>query len=98
VKGDDDYEKVTQRNSAEHSLHEGRLGYLSGNHGSELWNQGRFIGEGQSCSERATKKMKRVFRAFGYVDANGVIQMKGRTACEINTTQELVAVELMFRA
>jgi len=42
------------------------------------------------------KKMKRVLRSLGHVDANGVIQMKGRTACEINTTQELVAVELMF--
>jgi len=42
------------------------------------------------------KKMKRVLRHLGHVDANGVIQMKGRTACEINTAHELVVVELVF--
>jgi len=42
------------------------------------------------------KKMKRVLRQLGGVDANGVIQMKGRTACEINTANELVVVELIF--
>lgn len=42
------------------------------------------------------KKMKRVLRQLGHVDANGVIQTKGRTACEINTSNELVVVELMF--
>ena len=40
--------------------------------------------------------MKRVLRQLGHVDANGVIQTKGRTACEINTANELVVVELMF--
>ena len=33
---------------------------------------------------------------LGHVDANGVIQTKGRTACEINTANELVVVELIF--
>ena len=42
------------------------------------------------------KKMKRVLRQLGHVDAHGVIQTKGRTACEINTANELVVVELMF--
>lgn len=42
------------------------------------------------------KKMKRVLKKLGHVDANGVIQTKGRTACEINTADELVVVELMF--
>jgi len=42
------------------------------------------------------KKMKRVLRQLGHVDANGVIQTKGRTACEINTANELVVVELIF--
>ncbi len=42
------------------------------------------------------KKMKRVLRQLGHVDANGVIQTKGRTACEVNTANELVVVELMF--
>lgn len=42
------------------------------------------------------KKMKRVLRKLGHVDGNGVIQTKGRTACEINTADELVVVELIF--
>ena len=42
------------------------------------------------------RKMKRVLRQLGHVDANGVIQMKGRTACEINTANELVVVEMVF--
>ena len=42
------------------------------------------------------KKMKKVLRRLGHVDANGVIQTKGRTACEINTANELVVVELIF--
>jgi ATP-dependent RNA helicase DOB1 len=42
------------------------------------------------------KKMKKVLRRLGHVDASGVIQMKGRTACEINTANELVVVELIF--
>ena len=40
--------------------------------------------------------MKRVLKRLGHVDANGVIQTKGRTACEINTANELVVVELIF--
>jgi ATP-dependent RNA helicase DOB1 len=40
--------------------------------------------------------MKKVLRRLGHVDANGVIQTKGRTACEINTANELVVVELIF--
>jgi len=42
------------------------------------------------------KKMKRVLKKLGHVDANGVIQTKGRTACEINTADELVVTELIF--
>ena len=42
------------------------------------------------------KKMKRVLKRLGHVDADGVIQTKGRTACEINTADELVVVELIF--
>merc|ERR1712125_264063 len=34
--------------------------------------------------------MKKVLRLLGHVDADGVIQTKGRTACEINTPVELV--------
>ena len=42
------------------------------------------------------KKMKKVLKKLGHVDANGVIQTKGRTACEVNTADELVVVELIF--
>ena len=42
------------------------------------------------------RKMKKVLRRLGHVDAAGVIQTKGRTACEINTANELVVVELIF--
>jgi ATP-dependent RNA helicase DOB1 len=56
--------------------------------------------DARSCQTMAMKddlkKMKRVLKRLGHVDANGVIQTKGRTACEINTADELVVVELMF--
>lgn len=42
------------------------------------------------------KQMKRVLKKLGHVDAQGVIQTKGRTACEINTADELLVVELIF--
>ena len=42
------------------------------------------------------KKMKKVLKHMGHVDGQGVIQLKGRTACEINTANELVATELTF--
>jgi ATP-dependent RNA helicase DOB1 len=42
------------------------------------------------------RKMKRVLKELGHVDGQGVIQTKGRTACEINTANELVVVELVF--
>lgn len=56
--------------------------------------------EARSCQTMVMKddlrKMKRVLKELGHVDASGVIQTKGRTACEINTANELVVVELMF--
>jgi len=42
------------------------------------------------------KRMKRVLREAGHVDEAGVIQTKGRSACEINTGDELVVTELLF--
>jgi ATP-dependent RNA helicase DOB1 len=51
----------------------------------------------QTLSMKDTmKKMKRALKKLGHVDANGVIQTKGRTACEINTAHELIVVELIF--
>ncbi len=56
--------------------------------------------EARSCQTMAMKddlkKMKRVLKKLGHVDANGVIQTKGRTACELNTADELVVTELIF--
>ena len=67
----------------------------------DLLEQAKVIrNEARSCQGMVMrdelKKMKRVLRHLGHVDANGVIQTKGRTACEINTANELVVVELMF--
>lgn len=42
------------------------------------------------------KKMKRVLRRLGYVDADNVLQAKGRVACEINSADELLCTELIF--
>lgn len=42
------------------------------------------------------RRMKRVLRRLGHVDEDNVVQMKGRTACEINTADELLVTELIF--
>ena len=42
------------------------------------------------------KNMKRVLRKLGHVNTEGVIQTKGRTACEVSTADELVVVEMIF--
>jgi len=42
------------------------------------------------------KRMKRVLRRLGFVDAENVLQLKGRVACEINTVDELVTTEMIF--
>lgn len=56
--------------------------------------------EARACQTLVMKddlrKMKRVLRELGHVDGAGVIQTKGRAACEVNTANELVVVELLF--
>lgn len=42
------------------------------------------------------RRRKRVLRRLGHCDSEGVIQLKGRVACEINTCDELVVTELIF--
>jgi ATP-dependent RNA helicase DOB1 len=42
------------------------------------------------------KAMKRVLRRLGYISAEGVIELKGKVACEINAGDELLLSELMF--
>ena len=67
----------------------------------DLLDQAKLLrNEAMSCQtismKEDLKKMKRVLKKLGHVDAMGVIQTKGRTACEVNTADELVVVELIF--
>ncbi|TDH64991.1 hypothetical protein CCR75_000217 [Bremia lactucae] len=39
---------------------------------------------------------RRVLRRLEFVDKEGVIQRKGRTACEVSTTDELLVTEMIF--
>jgi ATP-dependent RNA helicase DOB1 len=41
-------------------------------------------------------RMKRVLRRLACVDAEDVVQLKGRVACEVNSADELLCTELMF--
>lgn len=53
--------------------------------------------ESQSVTMRAElKKMMRVLRRVGYISANGVLETKGRFACELNTGDELVLTDMIF--
>ena len=38
----------------------------------------------------------RVLEALEFIDEDRVVQLKGRTACEMNTSDELIATELIF--
>lgn len=42
------------------------------------------------------KKMKRVLRRLGFMNEDGVVEVKGRLACEVNTADELVITELLL--
>eukprot|EP00871_Galdieria_phlegrea_P005458 jgi/Galph1/5913/GphlegSOOS_G4559.1 len=42
------------------------------------------------------KRMLRVLRRLGFINQENVVERKGRTACEVNTADELVLTELMF--
>eukprot|EP01129_Flabellula_baltica_P006607 TRINITY_DN2487_c0_g3_i1.p1 TRINITY_DN2487_c0_g3~~TRINITY_DN2487_c0_g3_i1.p1 ORF type:complete len:1028 (-),score=306.38 TRINITY_DN2487_c0_g3_i1:34-3093(-) len=42
------------------------------------------------------KSMKRVLRRLGYTDKDNIVDLKGRVACEINCSDVLVLVELIF--
>lgn len=39
---------------------------------------------------------KEVLRTLGYVDENETVNVKGRVACEVNTSDELIATEIVF--
>ena len=40
--------------------------------------------------------MMRVLRRLGFIDNENVVQLKGRTACEISACDELLVAELIF--
>ncbi|MQL74862.1 hypothetical protein Taro_007241, partial [Colocasia esculenta] len=42
------------------------------------------------------KNRSRVLKKLGHIDADGVVQLKGRAACLIDTADELLVTELMF--
>ncbi|KAF1791552.1 P-loop containing nucleoside triphosphate hydrolase [Phytophthora cactorum] len=42
------------------------------------------------------RRRRRVLRRLEFVDKEGVIQRKGRTACEVSTTDELLVTEMIF--
>ncbi|EEB07295.1 ATP-dependent RNA helicase DOB1 [Schizosaccharomyces japonicus yFS275] len=42
------------------------------------------------------KSRRRVLRRLGYINEDGVIDIKGRVACEISTGDELVLTEMIF--
>eukprot|EP01138_Halocafeteria_seosinensis_P005595 gb/GECG01005718.1/.p1 GENE.gb/GECG01005718.1/~~gb/GECG01005718.1/.p1 ORF type:complete len:1094 (+),score=200.14 gb/GECG01005718.1/:1-3282(+) len=42
------------------------------------------------------RRMKRVLRRLKHIDDDNIVQMKGKTACEINTADELLVTELIF--
>ncbi|XP_044373877.1 DExH-box ATP-dependent RNA helicase DExH10 isoform X2 [Triticum aestivum] len=42
------------------------------------------------------KNRSRVLKILGHIDADGVLQLKGRAACLIDTGDELLVTELMF--
>ena len=55
------------------------------------------IAAARTLAQRDTlRRMKRVLRRLGHIDADNVVQTKGRVACEINTADELLCTELVF--
>ena len=42
------------------------------------------------------RAMKKVLRKLGFTNKENVVQMKGRVACEINASDELLLTEMMF--
>lgn len=42
------------------------------------------------------KCMKRVMRRLNFLDKDDIVQMKGKVACEISASDEILATELLF--
>lgn len=56
----------------------------------DIQNQGKLI------LKEDLKKMMRVLRRLEFTSSENVIQIKGRTACEINSADELIVTEMIF--
>lgn len=53
------------------------------------------LGQGLIFKEEL-KRMKRILRRLGFITEDGVIEVKGRLACEVSSADELVITELML--
>jgi ATP-dependent RNA helicase DOB1 len=53
------------------------------------------LGQGLIFKEEL-KRMKRVLRRLGFITEDGVVEVKGRLACEVNSADELVITELVL--
>jgi ATP-dependent RNA helicase DOB1 len=53
------------------------------------------LGQGLMFKEEL-KQMKRVLRRLDFITEDGVVEVKGRLACEVNTADELVLTELLL--
>ena len=42
------------------------------------------------------RRMRRVLRRLGYTTAEGVLETKGRFACELNTADEILVTDMVF--
>merc|ERR1712232_112451 len=55
-------------------------------------NQSRFM-----VMNDDLRAMRRTLRRLEYIDRNGVVQLKGRMACEITSADELLMTEIVFQ-
>ena len=42
------------------------------------------------------KCMKRVLRRLGFISKDEIVQLKGKVACEISASDEIIVTEIMF--
>ncbi|KAH7649858.1 ATP-dependent RNA helicase ATP-dependent RNA helicase [Cryptosporidium bovis] len=49
-----------------------------------------------SIMQRELDGMRRVLKRLDYIDEDGIVQLKGRIACEISSSDELLIAELLF--
>jgi ATP-dependent RNA helicase DOB1 len=42
------------------------------------------------------KRMKRVMRRLGWISRDDIVELKGKVACEVSASDEIVITELLF--